>query len=432
MKMTKIFSEKRKIYFFLATIISSFSTFFINYYLSQKLDISSYGEFSLLFGFFALLSSIIIFGQSVAIGVVFFSDEKKGCKNIIKELNHSYKLMGYAYIGVSLLLYSYWYFFAAKYSFVLLILFCVALLFATAKIFFTSLVTLFDEYKKYFLLTFIMGVLSIIIIILNPSLEGFLYGVVVSGIVAILFGSNLHLMNKLESIGNKVFSKKELISLGWIAIPGMIISSLNAYLDRYIISYYYSLEEVAYYSLATTVSIGVGMVFINALIKGTIISTLQALQEKDVSKYLAIHNENIKIFLGLTIVAFGVYYAFGEWLILAVFGEKYINSIPYMLALFYYVLMNGVSQVLGQSLVQQKKLYVLFYISVFTIALNLGLSIVLNYSFGIKGIVIALLISGYLNNYIIFYYAKKYFEFIKFPYFSLSIITGLGVVSLFF
>lgn len=160
-------------------------------------------------------------------------------------------------------------------------------MFATAKIFFTSLVTLFDEYKKYFLLTFIIGILSIIIIVLYPSLEGFFYGVIVSGM---FFGVKLHLMNKLEFIADKVFSKKELILLGWIAIPGMIISSLNAYLDRYIISYFYSLEEVAYYSLAATVSIGVGMVFINALIKGTIISTLQ---EKDVAKYLAIQNENI-------------------------------------------------------------------------------------------------------------------------------------------
>lgn len=430
--MTKIFSKERKVYFFSATIISAFSAFFINYYLSQKLDVPSYGEFSLLFGFFVLLSSVIIFGQSVAIGVVFFSDEKKGCKNIIKELYYSYKLMGYTYVIVGFLLYIYWYFFDTKYSFTLFILFCVALLFATAKIFFTSLVTLFDEYKKYLLLTFIMGVLSIIIIVLYPSLEGFFYGVIVSGIVAMFFGVKLHLMNKLEFIADKVFSRKELILLGWIAIPGMIISSLNAYLDRYIISYFYSLEEVAYYSLAATISIGVGMVFINALIKGTIISTLQALQEKDIAKYLAIQNENIKIFLGLVVVAFMVYYAFGEWLVLSVFGEKYANSIPYMLALFYYVLMNGVSQVLGQSLVQQKKLYVLFYISVFTVVLNLALSIALNYPFGIKGIIIALLISAYLNNYIIFYYAKKDFEFIVFPYFSLSIIMGLGVVSLFF
>jgi O-antigen/teichoic acid export membrane protein len=428
--MTKISSKERKVYFFLATIVSAFSAFFINYYLSQKLDVLLYGEFSLLFGFFALLSSVIIFGQTVSIGVVFFSDEKNGYKNIVKELNHSYKLMGYAYVSVGFLLYIYWYFFDTKYSFALFILFCIALLFATVKIFFTSLVTLFDEYKKYLLLTFIMGVLSIIIIILYPSLEGFLYGVVVSGIVAMFFGSKLHLMNKLESIGDKVFSKKELISLGWIAIPGMIISSLNAYLDRYIISYFYSLEEVAYYSLATTVSIGVGMVFINALIKGTIISTLQALQEKDVTKYLAIQNENMKIFLGLAIIAFMVYYAFGEWLVLSVFGEKYANSTPYILALFYYVLMNGVSQVLGQSLVQQKKLYILFYISVFTISLNLALSIALNYPFGIKGIIIALLVSGYLNNFIIFYYAKKNFEFIKFPYFSLTVIMSLSILSL--
>ncbi len=420
----------RKVYFFLATIISAFSAFFINYYLSQKLDVSSYGEFSLLFGFLAIVSSVTLMGQATALTSVFFSDEKNGYKNIVKELNHSYKLMGYAYISVGFLLYIYWYFFDTKYSFTLFILFCVALLFATAKIFFTSLVTLFDEYKKYFLLTFIIGILSIIIIVLYPSLEGFLYGVVVSGIVAMLFGVKLHLMNKLEFIADKVFSKKELISLGWIAIPGMIVSSLNSYLDRYIISYFYSLEEVAYYSLAATVSIGVGMVFINALIKGTIISTLQALQEKDVAKYLAIQNENIKIFLGFAVVAFMAYYAFGEWLVLSVFGEKYANSIPYMLALFYYVLMNGISQVLGQSLVQQKKLYVLFYISVFTVVLNLVLSIVLNYPFGIKGIIIALLISGYLNNYIIFYYAKKYFEFIKFPYFSLSIIMILAVLSL--
>lgn len=422
----------KKFYFFLATIISAFSTFFINYYLSQKLDVSSYGGFSLLFGFLSIVSSVTLMGQATALTSVFFSDEKNGYKNIVKELNHSYKLMGYAYISVGFSLCIYWYFFDTKYSFALFLLFYVALLFATAKIFFTSLVTLFDEYKKYLLLTFIMGVLSIIIIVLYPSLEGFLYGVVVSGIVAMLFGVKLHLMNKQESIGDKVFSKKDLISLGWIAIPGMIISSLNAYLDRYIISYFYSLEEVAYYSLAATVSIGVGMVFINALIKGTIISTLQALQEKNVAKYLSIQNENIKIFLGLAVVAFIVYSTFGEWLVLSVFGEKYANSIPYMLALFYYVLMNGVSQVLGQSLVQQKKLYVLFYISVFTVALNLVLSVVSNYPFGIKGIIIALLVSGYLNNFIIFYYAKKDFEFIKFPYISLSLIIVLALISLYF
>jgi len=420
----------RKLYFFMATILSAFSAFFINYFLSQKLDVALYGKFSLLFGFLAIVSSIMLMGQATALTSVFFSDEKNTYKNIVIELKHSYTLIGYAYISVSLLLYIYWYFFDTTYSLNLFILFCVTLLFATAKIFFTSLVTLFDEYKKYFLLTLIMTLLSIIVIILIPSLEGFLYGVIVSGFISILFVIKLHFNNKSEQVAPKIFSKKEMISLGWIAIPGMIVSSLNAYLDRYIISYFYSLEEVAYYSLATTVSIGVGMVFINALIKGTIISTLQALQEKDVTKYLAIQNENMKIFLGLAIIAFMVYYAFGEWLVLSVFGEKYANSTPYILALFYYVLMNGVSQVLGQSLVQQKKLYILFYISVFTISLNLALSIALNYPFGIKGIIIALLVSGYLNNFIIFYYAKKNFEFIKFPYFSLTVIMSLSILSL--
>ena len=116
MLIKKIFLLERKIYFFISTILSALSTFFINYYLSQKLEVVLYGEFSLLFGFLALASSITLFGQALVIGVVFYSDEKNGYKNIEKELNHSYVLMIYAYIGMIFILGAYWYFFDSKYS----------------------------------------------------------------------------------------------------------------------------------------------------------------------------------------------------------------------------------------------------------------------------------------------------------------------------
>lgn len=422
----------RQLFYFFSTILLSFSNFFINYYLSQKLTLEEYGHFSLIYGAIGITIAFIMLGQATAITSVYFSDEKKDSKNIHRELISSYQLIFFSFLIVSSVVFIGWEIkYKNEYEFEYLLFFCVAVLFYTLQTFFMSLLTVFDSYKINFILSIFITVILIVNIVENPTLNGFLIGLILSGIVSIIFGIYSHYKHhKLENIEANIFKRKDLFKLGWIAIPGMLISSLNTYLDRYIIEYFLGLKVVAYYSLAATLSIGIGMLFVNSIIKGSLITILKALQDNNIATVLKSRKKIQLFFLLISFFALVINYSIGENLIIHIFGEKYKESIPLMLPLFYYTLINGLSHIYAQVLVQKKKLYILVNISIFTVLNNIVFSLIFINIFNVKGIIFALLMSAIISLILIYNYSKKYQEYMKFPYLTLGTIAFLAIFTL--
>lgn len=426
----------RQLFYFISTILLSFSNFYINYYLSQKLSLEEYGNFSLIYGAISITTSFIMLGQATAITSVYFSDEKKDVRHIHFELISSYQLISFSFLIVSFIILIGWKIeYENTYTFEYFLLFCIAILFYTFQTFFMSLLTLLDKYKNNFILSIFIAIILITNILNNPSISGFLIGIILSGVVSLVFGLIIHYKHykhyKIGFPNGSFFNKKDLFKLGWIAIPGMLISSSNAYIDRYIIEYYFDLKIVAYYSLAATFSIGIGMIFVNSLIKGSIVTILNALQNNNIDILLKSKRNIQLLFVFIATFVFIIKYLVGTDLIIYIFGEKYKESIPFMLPLFYYALINGLGQIYGQVLVQKKKLHVLLYISIFTVLSNIVLCFVFIKIFAIKGVVFSLLVTSIISLGLIYKFSSKYQKFINFPYLTLASIATLATLSLF-
>jgi len=189
---------------------------------------------------------------------------------------------------------------------------------------------------------------------------------------------------------------------------------------------------VAYYSLAATLGVGVGKVFITALLKGEIVSILGSLQTNDINSYMAVQ-KNIQLTLVvISFVTFVLYYLYGDVILLSIFGDKYSNSIGYILPLFLIVVINGIANLYTLPLIQKKKLYLLVMIGCIVVILNLVLNIVFINIFYVKGVILAVYIAS-LAEFILAYRASiEYFDYLKLPIYSLTSISALIILSLFY
>jgi O-antigen/teichoic acid export membrane protein len=421
----------RQIYFILSTLIFSFGNFFVNYYLSQKLEVSLYGQFSLIFSTIALIVPFVLLGQATSTSSIYFSDEKKGCNNIAAEINTSYKIMLLAFLVVSVVILSIWKWgFEEQYEFSFVGLFLLSVLAYAFYTYFLNIVVIFDRYKIYLTVALLSTAVLIANIVFTPSVEGYFFGLMSSSLLLVFVGLYLYKENKTLELKSKIFSTKALLVLGWAAIPGMIISTLNSYIDRYTINYFLDLEKVAYYSLAATLGVGIGNVLITSLLKGSSISMLQSLQKNKVTKYLKVQRNILTLLLSLALISVVLYELLGADIILLIFSEKYRLSIEYIMPLFLIIILNGIATLYAQPLVQKKKLYVLLYISIFVVVINIVLNILLIQTLGVKGVIVAMFFATLVNLYYVFQYSKKNFIWLKFPYLPVAIISILEIWSL--
>jgi O-antigen/teichoic acid export membrane protein len=422
---------KRQFYFIFSVIVFSFGSFFVNYYLSQELEVSLYGQFSLVFSTIALIVPLVLLGQATSVTSIYFSDEKKGCNNIAVEMSISYKIMLLAFLAVSVVILSIWKWgFEEQYAFSFVSLFLLSVLAYAFHKYFLNIVVIFDRYKIYFSVALLTTAVLIATIVFNPSIEGYFFGLIASSLILILAGLYLHKENKELELKSSVFPTKELLILGWAAIPGMMIATLNSYIDRYAINYFLDLEQVAYYSLAATLGVGIGNVLITSLLKGSAISMLQSLQENKVTKYLKVQRNILTLLLSLALISVVLYELFGADVVLLIFSEKYRLSVEYVMPLFLIIILNGIATLNAQPLVQKKKLYVLLYISIFVVVINIVLNILLIQTLGIKGVIVAMFFATLVNLYYVFQYSRKNFVWLKFPYFPVASISILEILVL--
>jgi O-antigen/teichoic acid export membrane protein len=378
-----------------------------------------------------LLLPFMLFGQATSMTLAYFSDEKKGCNNISAEMTTSYKIMGLSFIATSVIVFGIWnFFYITEYTISFVVLFLFAVFFNSLKAYYLNIIVIFDRYKLYLLTTLLSSLVLISIVLLKPSTSGYFLAVIFNSIILIIAGLYLHKQNHQIQLKSKRFGGRELFVLGWAAIPGMLVASFNSYVDRYTIGYFLDLEVVAYYSLAAVVGVGAGAVIVTSILKGSSVSILQILQENNRDKHSKLQKNINYILVALAVASTITYYFIGERLVINIFGEKYINSIDYILPLFLTIILNGLVQIYSTPLVQKKKLYVLLYIGIFVMIINVILNIFLLNFVGVKGVVLAMFLATLVNLIMVYFYSKKYFSYLNFPYGVIIIIVGLETWSL--
>ena len=298
------------------------------------------------------------------------------------------------------------------------------------KVYYLNIIVIFDRYKLYFLTALLSLIVLVLIVALEPSINGYLLAVILSSTICIIIGIYLHKSHHKTSLKSKNFSGKELFILGWAAIPGMLVSSFNSYIDRYTLGYFLDLEVVAYYSLAAVVGVGAGTVIVNAILKGDSISLLKIYQKGDMDEYEQLENKINYMLAAFAVISVVTYYFFGEWLVVNVFGEKYRTSVDYILPLFLIIVLTGVIQIHSIPLLQKKKLYLLLYIGIVVMIINVILNLLFITLIGVEGVILAMFIATLIHVVAVYFFSKKESSYLKFPYGVVATIAGLEVLSL--
>lgn len=420
----------RQSYYFGSVIAAAASQFVVNYFFSQTLAIEDYGRFSLLSAGMGIFVSLFMFGQATAITAVYFAEEKIICRNVKHEVIEALKIICISVVVFGILGVSVWYkWYEKELSLLIVLLALMAALSNTLQAFFISLINCMDRYRDYFFSTLSGGVALIGIAILIPSISGYLIAVTASAMVAIMaMSASLKLgLGVGVNTTTRVFGRKELILLGWVAIPGMFISSAMGFMDKYLLGQLLTLKDVAVYSMAALLSIGIGRVFISALLKSNAISLMRNLQNQDGTACNAILRKTEWLLCALCVIAVLAYYVLAKQVVVAVFGERFIDAVPIVLTLFVAVMVEGMMQFMAQVLVQKRKLY----IAVINGAVLLLIAVVLNYLFIptllIKGAVLTFFVCNMVALIVVYFETRKLVQWIRFPRWLVLISTSIFI-----
>ncbi len=424
----------RQTHYFGAVIVAAVSQFLVNYFLSQKLSIEDYGRFSLVSAGIGIFVSLFMFGQATAISMAYFSEEKKMCRNVKQEVFSALKIIGVSVIVfscVGLILWYKWY--EKELSLMIMLLGLLAALSSTLQAFFISLINCMDRYRNYFISVLVGGFVLIGVATLNPSITGYLVAVIASAIFSIV--AIITSLKQAFGVGlnstNRVFGTKELIFLGWVAIPGMFISAALGFADKYLLGHILTIRDVAVYSMATFLSIGVGRVFVSAILKSNSILLMKSLQNQDGPACNAIFRKTEWLLCVLCIFATLVYYTMAKLLVVGIFGGKFIEAVPILLSLFVAVMVEGMMQFMAQVLIQKMKLY----IAVINGIVLLLVAVLLNYLIIpvllIKGAVLTFFICNMLALIAVYFETKKMAEWIRFPCWFVPFCSFIFILSFF-
>jgi O-antigen/teichoic acid export membrane protein len=282
-----------------------------------------------------------------------------------------------------------------------------------------------DRYREYFIATLAGGATLVAIAALLPSLQGYLIAAAGSALVVVasIAPAVRRGIGGVVDPPRKVFTGRELIALGWVAIPGMLISSVAAFADRFILGQILSLSDVAIYSLGMLLSVNLGRVVVNAMLKSGSIRLFQGLQGTGELGSKAVLRRAEWSLCALGFLASVVYYAGARPLVIAVFGERFSGSVPILLSLFSTVLLEGMMFFMAQVLIQQKKLYLAVISGGAVLVLNIAFNLALIPLLGINGAVLALFLCNAAGLIIVYWQNRMLGQRFAFPWF-------LAVVSI--
>ncbi len=385
---------KRSAFYFYGSILPPAISFLINYYLSKNLSLQNYGSYGLYFSIINLVTPLIMFGQASAVTAIYFSNVSEHLKTLSKYLPNSlYILSGSFLLLLATLNIGKGFFPNINHAVLNLIL--VAGFAEATKQFFYSLTNCRDDFNGYFWSVNIHAVIISGCLYYNVSVEGYLVAFITSNLCVSAYNylrAILHGGFELQLALNKKLAK-ELMVLGSPSILSMAVSSASIYYDRFIFKYFNS-NVFPQYILASSLSVGIGLLGLSALLKGQTIRSLEYLRDQrhDLFNRLL---KNIDIFLTLLcFIALILNFLYGKKILSLVFGSKFEAAFIYIFPLFINVVFLGCCQVYSLILIQAKRLHTAAFIQTACFLFGAVASFALSYFIGPKYIVVGLFLSN--------------------------------------
>ena len=376
-----------------------------------------------------------MFGQASAITIAYFSDERKSDPRIKIEFLASLSIIVKSFLLISAILIFIWLiFFNSKFSLFLLLVVLIASFSLSIQAFLFSLTFCLDLYKPYFYASLISGIFISTLCFLLPTIETYFIGQIFFGFIAFIFvWPKLNQIFKDEqkrAAWNHVpLTQGGLIKLGWVAIPGMLITSTYGFADKFLLNHYLDLKAVAIYGISATLSLGVGRLFIAGIIKPNTVIFMRLLRDSDNTGIVEeIRKVNLMIIFFISIFTV-VYFLSGKELILFFFGTRYVEGYSIIFGLFMAVMLEGMSQFFSQVIVQKKLLKKAVTINAILLGLNCMLNLFFIPFLGIKGAVLSFFIVNIIGVFIFSYYANKINKSIGYPFVAIFLIVAFFLTN---
>lgn len=393
---------KKYIKYFISLVIPILLSFLNSFILLKKLDITEYGEYSIILVSLNLLTTLLFSWINFSILRLYikYGAEKKE-KILIETGSKIYIIL--LFLGILISIYN---IFIKNYLNVYVV--C-TVIFSSMHSFKLTYYRIREEETKYLVQTFINNTLKSIFIYifvwkLNFGIKGALLAIIMSS----LFYDFLFIL-KCSNIRNKVFDKEillEMLRFGFPLIGVLLTNQLLSDLDKYMLKYYLSDYEVGIYSFyykISDISIGNLIKLLMLVAYPNIIKTFEnfgigkarKLIEKKISEYIFL------ISIGIIAIELITPY------IIRIFFYDYLESTYLLKYINLGLAFNGLCQYINKEIELRKLTIKLFYLILISLICNILLNVYLIPKYGILGAAFSTILSYIAYLFCSIFFNKK-------------------------
>lgn len=328
----------------LISIVSSIIGFITTIYITRLLNPSEFAFIGIFAALAYFMTPIMSFNSVGLVGIKIIDDNKLEYEIFINTFI-SFILFNSLIVFVIAIFLS---IFLYEYLMLLLLTYFASLTVVFITIHNTELIQkshikLFGFYKIFLVLLNLLFV-WICIQQIQMSWEGRIIGIILSQIIIILlmYFISFHSI-KFYSFRFDWDSYKEFYKYGFPLVIGLGAAWLITQLDKFIVLYFFDLENLGYYSLGYT--LGMSFMIINqSMVNAVAPRIYNILKDRNgkeiIFKYSLYYNIAIVSFVSIAVI---VFYLFGEFIL----GLKYINSLPIVLLVMVAAAFDGMYRIYG-------------------------------------------------------------------------------------
>jgi len=245
--------------------------------------------------------------------------------------------------------------------------------------------------KEYNITTILQNLMYLAFIFINfLVINGGVKGVIISYAAAVLLTSLL-LILRVKTLRRLSFKLKifiDSIKFGVKGYIGTVIQFFSYRIDMLILNMLLGAASVGYYTIA--VSLVEALWYFPNAIGTLLLSRTPKLKTEDVNKSTPLVSRNAFF---ITLVLGVVLFVFGKFIILLLFGNKYLPSVEPLWYLIPGIVALSICKVLGNELAGRGKPIINTYISITSLVVNVPLNFLLIPVLGISGSALASTVS---------------------------------------
>lgn len=245
--------------------------------------------------------------------------------------------------------------------------------------------------REYNITTLLQNLMYLAFISINfLVINGGVRGVIISYAAAVLLTSSLLIfrVKTLRRLSFKLKIFKDTIKFGVKGYIGTVIQFFNYRIDMLILNMILGAASVGYYTIA--VSLVEALWYFPNAIGTLLLSRTPKLKTEDVNQSTPLISRNAFF---ITVVLGVVLFVFGKFIILLLFGNKYLPSVEPLWYLIPGIVALSICKVLGNELAGRGKPIINTYISITALVVNVPLNFVLIPVIGISGSALASTVS---------------------------------------